>query len=285
MNAFSPLLEMLGHDFMRNAFLVASAMALAGGLAGYFLVLRNQVFAADALGHVAFTGALAALVLGVSELAGAFGLTVLAAAFLSGMTAGSRAGDVVIGSFFAWVLGLGVLFLSLYVTTRSGSTNGAAGVTVLFGSVFGVGPAQARLSAAIGAGATAALLAIGRPLLFASVDDAAAAAYGVGVRAISLVFLLLVAVIVAEAVQVVGALLILGVFATPAAIAQRLTPRPYLGMMLSAGTALLGVWAGLTISYAVPHVPPSFAVTGVLFAGYVGVAGAGSLRLKRSGTR
>ena len=44
---------------MRNAFLAGTAIAAASGLVGYFVVLRSQVFSADALSHVAFTGALA----------------------------------------------------------------------------------------------------------------------------------------------------------------------------------------------------------------------------------
>src|SRR5579859_1497524 len=95
---------LLGHEFMRNALLASTGVALGAGVAGYFLVLRGQVFAADALSHVAFTGALAALAFGVDELVGLFAATLLAAAVLSSLTGASRAGDVAIGAVFAWIL-------------------------------------------------------------------------------------------------------------------------------------------------------------------------------------
>lgn len=280
MDALAWLQSMLGHEFMRNAFVAGTGVALASGVAGYFLVLRGQVFAVDALSHVAFTGALAALAAGVSELSGLLAATILVAVVLSLLATEGRAGDVVIGSLFAWVLGLGVLFLSIYVTTRS-TGNGTAGVGVLFGSVFGIGAAQTGLSAVLGIAATLGVLLVARPLLFATIEAGAAAADGVPVRALGTAFLVLVAVITAEAVQVVGALLILGLLATPAAIAQRLTARPYRAMVVSAGIAIVAVWTGLTVSYATPLVPPSFAIIGLLFVVYVAAVAAPRLQKLR----
>src|SRR3954462_10120032 len=108
--------DMLSHDFMRNAFLAGCAIAAASGLVVYFLVLRAQVFTADALSHVAFTGALAALAFGVDVRLGLFAVTVAVAVGMGLLGPRGRADDVVIGGVFAWVLGLGVLFLSLYAT-------------------------------------------------------------------------------------------------------------------------------------------------------------------------
>jgi zinc/manganese transport system permease protein len=110
---------------------------------------------------------------------------------------------------------------------------------------------------------------IARPLLFASLDPEVAAARGVPVRVLGAVFLVLLALTVGEATQAVGALLILGLLATPAAIAQRLTSRPAAGIALTAGIAIAGLWAGLVLSYAVPRVPPSFSIVGLLFGAYV----------------
>src|SRR5581483_3428749 len=160
---------MLAHEFMRNALLAGTFVALACGLAGYFVVLRAEVFAGDALGHVAFTGALAAAAAGVDVRLGLFAATVLAALGMGAAGERARADDAVIGSFFAWVLGLGVLFLSIFTTSSSGG-NGTAGVRVLFGSIFGLSAADARVAAVVGAGAALAVGALARPLLFSSVD-------------------------------------------------------------------------------------------------------------------
>src|SRR5689334_13312392 len=160
---------MFAHEFMRNAFLAGSAIALACGLVGYFVVLRTQVFAADAFSHVAFTGALAAAAAGIDIRLGLFLATITVAIGLGLVGQRSRADDVTIGSLFAWILGLGVLFLSIFTTTASAS-NGTAAIRVLFGSIFGLDGADARLAAAIAAASTLALLAMARPLLFSSLD-------------------------------------------------------------------------------------------------------------------
>jgi zinc/manganese transport system permease protein len=177
------------------------------------------------------------------------------------------ADDVVIGSIFAWVLGLGVFFLTLYTTSRS-TANGSAGVNVLFGSIFGISAAEARLATIIAVAVCLLVILIARPLLFATLDAAVAAARGVPVRFLGFAFLALAGTTTAEAAQAVGALLLLGLLAAPAGTAQRLTARPYLALGLSVVIAVLDVWLGLGLSYAVPVLPPSFAILAVATAGF-----------------
>ena len=260
--------SMLDHPFMRNAFLAGTAVALAAGLVGYFLVLRSQVFTGDALSHVAFTGALAALAAGVDARLGLFGATIVVGTAMALLGRRGRADDVVIGNVFAWILGLGVLFLTIYTTSRS-TGNGTAGVNVLFGSIFGLSAGQARFAAFVAVALVAAVIAIGRPLLFASLDEAVAAARGVPVRALGVGFLALVGATAAEATQAVGALLLLGLLAAPAGAAQRLTTRPYRALWLSAAVSTLAMWGGLTFSYLAPRVPPSFGVMAIATVTYL----------------
>jgi zinc/manganese transport system permease protein len=258
---------MFAHEFMRHALIAGSFIGLGCGLVGYFVVLRAQVFAGDALGHVAFTGALGAAVLGFDLRAGLFTATVLGGIALGLLGDRARADDVVIGSFFAWVLGLGVLFLSIF-TTKSSAGNGTAGVRVLFGSIFGLSTDDVRASVVLAVAASVLLLAIARPLLFATLDGAVAAARGVPVRALGLGFLALVGLVAAQASQAVGALLLLGLLAAPAGAAHRLTTNPFRGLLLSAVLALGSVWLGLTLSYVFPTLPPSSMVIGVAVGVY-----------------
>ncbi|HUZ19850.1 MAG TPA: metal ABC transporter permease [Acidimicrobiales bacterium] len=260
--------HMLSHPFMDYAFVAGTVIALATGLVGYFVVLRGQVFTGDALGHVAFTGSLAALALGVDLRVGLFVACVLVGVVMGALGRRGLADDVVIGNVFAWILGLGVLFLAFYATSRGGS-NGTVSVQVLFGSIYGLSRAQAAVAAGIGGGAVVALLVIARPLLFASLDEAVASARGVPVRLLGLGFLALVGLTAGEATQAVGALLLLGLVAAPAGAAQRLTDRPWRAMWVSAGLSVLSMWAGLTLSYAVSALPPSFSILAVATACYV----------------
>jgi zinc/manganese transport system permease protein len=264
---------MLSTPFIQHALLAGTSIAVLSGLVGYFVVLRGQVFASDALSHGAYAGALAALAAGVDLRFGLFGACVaigLALGLLGGRTA---ADDVVIGTTFAWVLGLGVFFLALY-TTHAATGNAAANVNVLFGSIFGISHAQARTAAGIALTGIAALLAIARPLLFASLDPAVAAARGVPVRLLGPLFLTLVGLTAAEASQAIGALLLFGLVAAPPAAAQLLTDRPWWGFTLAALLAVAATWIGIVVAYAAPKLPVSFDIMAVATLIYLVAAAA-----------
>jgi zinc/manganese transport system permease protein len=250
---------MFAHPFMVYALIAGTAVALAAGPIGYLLVLRGQVFGADALSHITFTGALAALAAGLDARAGLIGAALAGALGLGLLGRRGRPDDVVIGGVFAFVLGLGVLFLSLYSSGRSGA-HGTAGIGVLFGSVFGLDARQATITVVLAGAVLLALTGLARPLLFATVDEAVAQARGVPVRLLGLAFLMLVGVTAAQATQVVGALLILGLLAAPGGAAARLSDRPARAAALAAAIAVAAIWIGLAASYALPSVPPSFSV-------------------------
>lgn len=268
---------MFAHEFMRNAFLAGTPVALACGLIGYFVVLRSQVFAGDALSHVAFTGALAAAAAGIDVRLGLFAATIAVAAGMGLLGERARPDDVVIGSVFAWVLGLGALFLSIFISGSSGS-NGTAAVRVLFGSILGLSLADARFAAAIAILACLALVAITRPLLFSSVDAEVARGLGVPVRALGLGFFILLALVTAEATQAVGALLLLGLLAAPGGAARLLSDNPWRGLGLSGAIAVASMWAGLALSYQIPSLPASTAVIGVATATFLLAAAVSWLR-------
>jgi zinc/manganese transport system permease protein len=262
-------MSIFDHPFMVDALLAGTGIALACGLVGYFLVLRAQVFSGDALSHVAFTGALAALAFGVDARLGLFVATIAVGFGLGLLGPRGRPDDVVIGTVFTWLLGLGVLFLGIFTT--SGSTgNGAAGVNVLFGSIFGLSSGEAALAAWIGLGVVVVVVLIARPLLFASIDESVAVARGLPVRVLGLAFLGLVGVCAAEATQAVGALLLLGLLAAPAGAAQRFTHRPFVAFWLSGAFAVGAVWVGVTVSYLATDIPPSFAIMATATALYAG---------------
>lgn len=267
-NPFVGIAHMFEHPFLRYAFLAGTAIALASGLVGHFVVLRGQVFTGDALSHVAMTGALAALAAGVDLVIGLYGACIVMALIMAALGTRGRANDTVIGSVFAWILGLGALFLTVYTTSSSG-TDATSGVNVLFGSIFGLSPSSAVAGAIVGLGVAVAIVAIARPLLFSSIDEAVARARRVPVRLLGFAYLILVGVTAAAATQAVGALLLLGLMAAPAGAAQRLTARPFRAMWLSAAIAVMSVWIGLSISYAAPQILPSFAILAVATASYL----------------
>lgn len=262
---------MLDHELVRNAYLAGTFIALACGTVGWFVVLRAQVFAADALSHVAFVGAIAAAVLGLDERIGVLVLTLALAAGLATLGRRGQADDVVIGIVFAWVLGIGILLISLLAASPAGG-QGITALNALFGSIYSLTASASRLAAAVALAVIAGVLIAFRPLLLSTLDAELAVVRGVPVRLLGVAFLALLALVTAESTQAVGALLVLGLLAAPAGAAHELTASPLRGLALSALLATLAMWGGLALSYTVGWLPPSSAVVGLAASAYAVVA-------------
>jgi zinc/manganese transport system permease protein len=274
---------MFTHEFVRNAYLAGTFVALACGTVGWLVVLRGQVFAGDALSHVAFVGAIAAAVIGVDVRFGLFALTAVAGLLLAGLRGRASSDDALIGIVFAWMLGIGVLLITLLATSASAG-NGLSAVNTLFGSIYELSPSAAQLAAGIGLMVTVIVLVAFRPMLLASLDPEVATLRGIRVRALAIGLLVALAIVTAETTQAVGALLLLGLIAAPAGAAHQLTARPYRGLALSAGIALGAMWGGLALSYAVGSLPPSSAVIGLAAAAFVVARVASGRRARLSST-
>jgi zinc/manganese transport system permease protein len=280
-NPIAGIGHMLGEPFIQHALIAGTSIALLSGLVGYFVVLRGQVFAGDALSHVAYAGALAALAAGVDLRFGLFAATVVVGLALGALGGRRSADDVVIGTTFAWVLGLGVLFLAIY-TRHSATGDSTANVNVLFGSILGISASDAATAGWLAVGLIAVLLVLARPLLFASIDPDVAAARGVPVRLLGPVFLAIVGATAAEASQAIGALLLFGLLAAPPAAAQRLTARPWAGFALAGALSVACLWAGVCVTYAYPALPASFTIMTSSTVLYAGAAGWNVMQNRRS---
>lgn len=268
-NLVADVQQMLAVDFMRTSFLAGSLIAVTCGLVGYYVLLRRLIFASDALSHVSFAGAMAAAFLGWNPFVGLFGGSIIVGVGMGqlGRTS-ARSRDIAVGTVLAWILGLGALFLGLYLSNPVANTNIAVGVGVLFGSIFGVDPQTALVISLVAIATSVALLAMARPLLFASLDPEVARARGLPVRLLDALFLALLAITVAEAVPAVGALLVFALIVTPAASARRMVARPYLTLVLSAALALVITWVGLTMAFYLSY-PVSFDISALGFVVYL----------------
>lgn len=263
---------MLDYDFMRTAFEAGGIVAVLSGLVGTFLVLRGQTFAGHALSHVGFTGATGAILFGLSPLAGLVGVTVIAGMAMGFLGERLAARDVAVGMMLSLALGLGLLFLHFYTAYATQAT------ALLFGNVLGVS-SSALLSLAVLSGLSLlALAVIARPLLFASLQPELAEAKGVPLRLLSVAFLAIVGVAVAECAQIVGVLLVFTLMVGPASAAQAVTPRFGPALALAALFALLEAWGGITLSWET-NWPTSFWIT--LLSGLVYGASLGWLRLQQ----
>lgn len=107
-----------------------------------------------------------------------------------------------------------------------------------------------------------------RPLLFATVDPEVAAARGVPVRALGIVFAALMGVVAAQAVQIVGALLVMSLLITPAAAAARVVVAPVAAIATSVVFGEVSAVGGILLSLA-PGVPVSVFVATISFVIYL----------------
>jgi len=259
--------QLFANHFMVNAFLAGTLVAIVAGAVGWFMVLRGQSFAGHTLAEVGFAGATGAALVGLPSVIGLMAVGIVAALGISALThrqRGSvRAQAATIGTVQIFGLGLGLLFLRL-----ASSSYGGGVYAVLFGTILGVSDRDVAVIALTATFTLLVLIVIARPLLFASVQPLTAAARGIPVRGLGTVFLVLLAVAVAQAVQIVGVLLIFALLVTPAAIAQQLTTRPGYGIALAVSLALLFTWAALTVAYYTPY-PVGFVLTSCAFGTYL----------------
>jgi zinc/manganese transport system permease protein len=256
------LQQMFQYQFMQHAFEAGTVVAIIAGIVGYFVVLRRSSFAAHALSHIGFSGAAGAVLFGISPV---FGLLLFTSVGGLGIAAlGRRAAqrDVQIGTVLAFMLGIGVLFISLY----KGYATEA--YSILFGEILGISFSDVLLTVVAGLIILALVAAVYRPLLFASLDEDVAEAKGMPILLLGIVFMLLVAVATSIAVQVVGVLLIFSLMVTPAATAQQLTKLPRRAMIISVAIALIATWLGLFIAFYEPY-PVSFFITSIVFIFYL----------------
>jgi zinc/manganese transport system permease protein len=275
-NPVADLNQLLQYPFMVNALQAGTIVAVVAALVGWFVVLRRESFAGHTLSVMSFPGASGAALAGLPLASGYFVFCVggaLAIAF------GSRVGgrrslaqeSAVVGTVGAVALGLGFLFLSLY----GGILESVE--TLLFGSFVGItgGQVQTLLAVALLVGLVLAI--VGRPLFYASVDEQAARADGVPVRALSVVFLVLLGLAVAAIAQIVGVLLTFALLVAPAASAQQLTTRVGWSLALAVALAIFTTWSALTLSYFTNDAL-GFFVTTIALVLYAGARGVRELR-------
>jgi zinc/manganese transport system permease protein len=254
-----------------DAALVASAVVAALSAAvGYFVVLRGLAFAGHAVTDIGLTGGAGALLVGLDPLFGLLAFSIGAAAAVGALGERARERDLATGLVLALALGIGALCLHLQTQVANAQSS------LLFGSVFDTDAALVRVVVIVGAVALAALIAIYRPLLFASVAPEAATTAGVAVRTLGYAFLILMAVAVAETAQVVGVLISTALLIGPAATAMTLVRDPLRGIAGAVSLAIAEAWLAIALAYAsfgwthgAHSWPVSFFVSTLALAAYI----------------
>jgi len=248
-------------DFMLNAWIVATVVAVTAPIVGFFVVLRGDAFAAHAVPEAAFAGAAGAALIGVDTLFG-LGVAALVAAVGIGVTAGRLRHDALTALVMTFLLALAILFLS-WTSTYTQQI-----YSLLFGEVLGVSANEIGATIGIGIVVLVAIALLYRPLLLTSVLPDVAQARGISRLGIELAFMIILGLATTAAVPVVGALLMFSLTIGPPAAAIQVTRRPLPAMALSVAIALVSVWFAIAASYQTDW-PIGFFVTAATFVWYV----------------
>lgn len=275
---FQTLVEDTGYllsvDFVQQALIACTLLGVLSGVMTSLIVLRQMSFSVHATSELALMGAAAALLFGLNigwgAIAGAIGAAiVLAVLGFKGQQ------DSAIGVVMSFGLGLSVLFIHLY------PGNSTAAMSLLTGQIVGVSGASIWLLALTTLIIVGAVVLFWRPMLFASADPVMAQAAGIPVRAISVLFAILVGLAAAQSVQIVGALLVMALLITPGAAAVQITSSPLKSVMWSVIFAEIAAVGGLILSLA-PGLPVSVFVTTISFVIYLICRGIGAVNNRRA---
>ncbi len=254
--------ELTQYDFLRNAFLAGTVIAVLAGVIGYFVVLKQLGFTSHALSHIGFAGACGAGLFGLSLLGGQLLLTLLAALIMAFLGERVRKSDAAIGITLAFSLGLGSLFLYLY-DHYAGSAN-----RILFGDLLSISHQSLIWISVLSAVCIGLVCILARPLWFSALVPELAMARGLPVQFLQYVFFALLAVAITLTSQAVGILLIFTLLVGPPAIAVRLSQGFWRGMIFSILFNLLAIWSAL-IASVLSNWPLSFWVSGIVLLAYI----------------
>ncbi|KRN42973.1 metal ABC transporter permease [Fructilactobacillus fructivorans] len=236
---------MFSFEFMRNAFLASTIIAVVCGVIGVFVVSRNMPFLTHTLSEIGFAGASFGMFIGISPLNGMLLFTTISSVLIGKMSSGSVAErrEDTISAVSALFIGLGVLFLALSNSSASYATN------ILFGSIVGISASEVHQMIWLSVIVLIVTLFIYRDLKFDSFDAVGARAQKIPSGILSLIFLVMLALSVSVAAQIVGALLIFILLTLPAASAKYFVHSVSKMIGLAIVFGLVGVWVGLTLGY------------------------------------
>jgi zinc transport system permease protein len=238
-----PLPYPFDRDYMQLALVAGLVVAACGPLIGAFLVEKQLSLLGDGLGHLAFAGVAAGLLLAVSPLWAALVVTVLGALALELLrTRGKASGDLVLALFFYGGIAAGAVIASR-ATAAGRSVNV---LPYLFGSILTVTPNDVWLVVGLGTLIVVSIAVTGRALFAIVIDEETARVSGLPVNTLNALLVVLTAVTIVAATQVVGTLLVAALMVLPVASGRLLARSFRRTMAVSVGVGVVSVVGGLS---------------------------------------
>ncbi|KRM71794.1 metal ABC transporter permease [Lacticaseibacillus brantae] len=249
------------YDFMRNAFIASTFIALTTGVVGVFVSARGMSFLAHTLSEIGFAGAAFGVFLGIPPLDGMLAFTAVSSVAVGRLSARASRREESISAVSSLFIGLGILFLSLSNQSSSYAT------TILFGSIIGISSQDVVQLIGLAIFVLVTVVIGYRWLAFDSFDSIGAKAQGLNTRLVSVYFLIILAVSVSIGAQIVGSLLVFILLTLPPSVAKYLGRTLPQMMLISVAAALIGVWVGLILGY-LTNWPVTFFIATIEFIFY-----------------
>jgi zinc transport system permease protein len=254
---------MLESEFMRLALGAGAIVGVLAPAVGFFLVQRRQSLFGDGIGHVAFAGVAAGILLDVSPVLAALIFAVLGGIAIELLRShGGAAGDQALALVFYTGIALGVVLVA---------QAGALDVDLfqyLFGSILTVTRGDLVTIALLGALGLAAIVLLYRPFAAVVIDEEGARVAGVPIGRLNVALAALTAVTVALSMRVVGILLVAALMVLPVSAAGRLAWSMRSSLVLATVIGLASAICGLTISYYA-DLPPGGTIVLVSATAYI----------------
>lgn len=244
MNPMQQLTELFQYGFMVRAFWAGLIVAIIAPLIGSFLVVRRLSLIADTLSHVALTGVVIGLLLGINPLITTIICTVITAYIIEELRSNER---IPAESVLAMILPGGLAMALILISLANGFNTSL--ITYLFGSITAVTQQDLWIIFGLGIGIVVIFILFYREFMYTSFDEESARTSGIPVKLINHIFMILIALTVSVAMKVVGALLIGALMVIPVITAMQIVQGFKKNIVASVGVAFISVITGLTVSY------------------------------------
>lgn len=254
---------MFGYEFMQQAFIASTFIAITAGLVGVFVVSRNMSFLSHTLSEIGFAGAAFGILIDISPLAGMILFTLISSIAVGSLSGEASRREASISAISSLFIGLGILFLSLSAQSSSYATN------ILFGSIVGISSQEVKQLMLLALFVIFIFIIFYKPLAFDSFDHIGAQAAGLKTRLLSIAFLVTLALSVSIGAQIVGSLLVFVLLTLPAATAKYLVHSVPKMILVSVGLSLAGVWLGLYLAF-ITNWPVTFFISTFEVLAYFG---------------
>ena len=265
-------------DFLFRALLAGAGVALIAGPLGCFIVWRRMAYFGDTMAHSALLGVALSVLFDVNITLGVFVVATFGAlALIMMQRRAPLSSDALLGILSHSMLALGIVIVAMMTWLRIDL------MAFLFGDILAVSWTDIVVVYAGGALILALLIFIWRPLLAGTVSSELAAAESLHPERARIIFMLLMAAVIAIAMKIVGILLITSLLIIPAAAARRFASSPEMMAVLAAIIGVIAVCVGLfgSLTWDTPSGPSIVVAAAMIFLLSLLTPGSSALKMRR----